>query len=224
LPYFKKRFKLLVDSTSERLFEDQFAGSSTIDQQNSSDKNYSLSTALRWSLIKTINQHWVIDSGVRVRFPPKAYLNTEYEAQKKLPHNWNFNFNQKLFAVINDESGGTSTFELSHPLCPKKLFKIHQRFHLTDETEELEITHGYQFYHQIDSKKALYVGAHVYGHTEPDFEHTGWGISSQYKMNIFRPWMFLFIEPNITYPRDENWKAQHAFSIGFESYIGHLKH
>ena len=222
LPYFKQKFKLLVDSTSERLFDDQFTGSKTLDPQQN-DQNYTLSTALRWSLFKTLRQHWVIDSGVKVRLPPKVFLRTEYQAQRELPHDWTFNFNQKLFGVINDESGGTSTFELSHPLSPRRLFKVHQRFHLTDETEELEMTHGYQYYQQIDSKKGISFGAYVFGHTEPTLEHTGWSINCQYKMNFYRPWMFFFAEPSITYPRDEHWKAQHAFSLGFETYIGHLK-
>ena len=223
LPYFKKKFKLLIDSTSERLFEDQFAGSTTLGQQQQTDNNYSLSTALRWSLLKTINQHWVIDSGIKVRLPPKVYLKTEYQAKRKLSHNWTFNFNQKLFGIINDESGGTSTFELSHPLGPKRLFKVHQRFHLTDKTEELEATHGYQYYQQIDAKKGFSIGAYLYGHTEPEIEHTGWAISTQYKMNIFRPWVFFFVEPSISYPRDTHWKAQHSFSLGFESYFGNLR-
>jgi hypothetical protein len=225
LPYFKRRFKLVVDSASESLLNEEFLGKSSTEQEldRNNDKNYSLSTALRWSIFNNLKHHWVVDSGVKIKLPMKAYLRTEYQYIKHLRYGWSLLFNQKLFAVINDESGSASLLEFSHPISDNRLLKFHHHFRLTDETDDLEFTHGLTMYQSLGrANRAISYGGHFYGRTDPKVEHIGWSIYSQYRQNIFRPWMFFYFEPSISYPREEQWKAQHHFTVGFESYFGKI--
>lgn len=224
LPHFKKRFKLIIDSATDSLLQNDEGGQNRLEQGQTQDgEDFSFTTALRWSLFSSLRQHWVIDSGVKLKSPLQAFVRTEYSYQKSLNRNWTFDFNQKLFGFINNESGGSTTFDFSKLISASRLFKVHQRLHLSDESEELELTHGYILHQTISPKKNLSLGCFVYGHTDPELEHTNWLISTEYRQNIFRPWLFFYATPSISYPRSEHWKPQHQLTLGLETFFGRFQ-
>jgi hypothetical protein len=225
LPYFNKKFKLVINSAKDQIFSEELYGTEdSLRAQNSTNNNsYTLSTALRWTILQARHYQLDIDTGIKATLPVKIFAKTHYEHIIPINTVWDFCFREQLFAVLNDESGTTTTFDFSRKININRLFRISQRFHFTDESEGLELSHGYTYYQLLNHGRALSYSASVSGHTDPNFEHTDFGLGIQYRQPFLRKWIQLFIEPELHYPRSENWKAQHQISFGLESLFGNPK-
>jgi hypothetical protein len=225
LPYFKRRFKLVITSATEQFFNEELHGTEDNFRVNESVRgnDYSLSTALRWTMLQAKRYQLNFDSGVKVSFNPKVFIKARYDYLYPINSVWDFQFREQLFGVINDESGSTTSFDFNRKISERRLFNISQRLHYTDRSQGVEFSHGYSLYQILENNRAISYSCSVSGHSDPVVEHTDFGLGIQYRQPIFRSWMQLFIEPEMHYPRAYHWEPQHQITIGLESIFGNPK-
>jgi hypothetical protein len=222
LPKMQRRWKLLVNSTTETFFNKSLTGTGDPFRLGESSENVSqvLTTALRWNLIQDVRQILNIDLGAKVRSSPKAYLKGNYLKRWALPLSWEIVFNQHVFGVINGDSGSSTSLDFNRPFSPDRLYRIHHRYTRLFEEHSSTWQHSHSLYQVLSKKATLALHASVSGEHKRIWKHNDIAFALQYKRNFFRPWIWGFIEPEIHHPRTRHWKRTHQITLGLETLFG----
>jgi|SaaInlStandDraft_1057018.scaffolds.fasta_scaffold01201_6 hypothetical protein len=222
LPMMKKRWKLLVNSTTETFFTKRLTGSGDPFRlgESSDNENQVVTTALRWSLIKDVRQILNIDLGAKVRSTPKAYLKANYLKRWPLRNHFEMVFNQHVFGVINDDSGSSTSLDFTRNYGKNRLYRIHHRVSRIFEDDFFTSQVSHSLYQILSPKATLALHASISGDNQTQWRHNDIAFAFQYKRSFFRPWIWFFIEPELHHPRYRDWKRTHQVTLGVETLFG----
>lgn len=222
LPKIKKRWKLLVDSTTETFFTKTLTGTRDpfrVGEAGDTDDQV-ITTALRWSIIEDVRQILNIDIGAKLRASPKAYVKANYLKRWPLSDKLDMVFNQHVFGVINDDSGSSTSLDFNRNINEELFYRIHHRYTrlFKDNFSTWQVSHS--LYQTLSKRASIAYHVSVSGEHDDRFYHNDFGLAVQYKRNFFRPWMWLFIEPEMHFPRSRDWRRTHQITLGIEALFG----
>ena len=71
---------------------------------------------------------------------------------------------------------------------------------------------------QLDRKSAISFDLGVFGETRPERKETSYHLATRYRRNMYRPWLFLELEPGVDFPLtdDRGRQAVGYFTVVFE--------
>jgi len=220
LPILKKKFKLVVTSTSESLFKEDISG--TNDDFNELDNNgnndNTFTSALGWTLKQTKKLFIDLKVGLKFDIPLEPYVKTQLIRHFKINPTWTFDFEQNLFSIINDETGSTTAFSFSKRLSDNRLVK-QRTYGIISDLRDFEWSHGYSYFQNLGSTRAYSISADINGVTEPRFRQESYRVGAHYRQSFFRPWLFLYCSPALIFPRSENWNGVTQVRIGVDAII-----
>jgi len=224
LPKIKKRWKLLVNSTTESFFTKRLSGAGDPFRLGEAGENVNqvVTTALRWQVVRELHQSLDVDLGAKIRVSPQAYLKGSYLKRWMLRENLDMVFNQNVFGVINGDSGSSTSLNFNRSYGEDRLYCIHHRYtRIFAETfATWQVTHS--LYQVISPRSTIAFHTSVSGDDEIGWRHQDVAFAVQYKRKVFRPWIWIFIEPEIHHPRKQNWQRTHQISVGLETLFGSL--
>lgn len=219
-PVLKKRFKLVLSSTSESLFREELTGTEDnfdeIDQQGETDNTFS--AAVGWTFKQTKKLLLDLKVGLKLDLPLEPYAKTKFIRQFDLGYEWKFNVEQSLFSIINDETGSTTAFTLSKKLSPNRTIST-RTYGFISDLEDFQWNHGYSYFQDIGSDRSYSISTDISGITEPKFQHESYRLGAHYRQKFFRPWLYFYLSPALIFPRTENWDAKPQLRIGVDAII-----
>lgn len=222
LPNLKKKVHLILDSATETFVDREISEDrDPFRTGEASSEDFGVNTALRWIFYEDLRQRFDLDIGARLRFPAQLYIKGRWQRKKQVG-SWLVHFQQNLYAILNDDTGATSALHFHRPIGDRYRFTWRNRINGVINPDRASWSVGPSLHVYLGKKRALRTYVSLSGEAYEDFEHNDVGWAVHYRQNIWRPWMWLFIEPEVHFPRTEDWAAQNRLSIGLESQIGHL--
>ncbi len=208
-PWFKKKLHLLLENESESDARDVLSGgtdSKVGDPTVGLRKQPKETTlSLRWHVLQERASAFSLRAGLRVSpSSPGVRLKARYRYTYGLGERMLARFTQQVFWHPKDQFGENSRVDLERLLTPRNLLRWSLVGGKSQENSDgFEWTASLNLFRNITRKKAFSVGAWVSGHTEPRREMANYGFSARYRQNVYRKWLFLEVEPSMSWRVDE---------------------
>lgn len=164
------------------------------------EKYYSLD--LRWKALEDDKHSFSINPGIRLR-SVKPYIKLRYKYWTLLNPDLYARFTQTVFWRRRDGFGTTSWMELDHPLSRSNLLRWGVGGTFSESSEGVDWSTDLSLFRYITNKKALRFRVGLSGATRPDVLVKRYHTSVLYRRNIYRPWLFLEVEPEWNFLKDE---------------------
>lgn len=223
LPNFKRRFKIIFISDTEQHFDESMDGSinhsENVDRRNN-NKNF-FASALRWSIDLQREHKIDLDAGIKFKFPLSPFARAQYTKKYKLNDDWQLQFSQTIFAVLNDESGETTRFDFDRRLAKKLFFRFSNWATWSDESQGVDLFQSASLYQNICVKSALHYALSWKSITDPKLMSDTYTAQLQYRQNIYRPWFYFILEPAVSYAREDDWHPETRIRFMMQFYFGH---
>lgn len=216
LPKTQKKLKLFFETSSEKNpdnisnqventpTEEIKDGDSVLGIQSDSGEKYG------FKFKPTVGVRLGADSDLFVKFR----LRKEKEYVK-----WNLKWHETLQWYDSIGWGVDSYFELSKKLSDDALFRSSTFARWTNEEDNFDLSQVFSMYHVFSKKRALtyYVGA--YGVSEPSVYATYYLLGANYRQNIHKDYLFLEVEPQIRYQKENAFDAEHSITFRLELFF-----
>ena len=94
-------------------------------------------SALGWTLKQTKKLFIDLKAGLKVASPLEPYVKSRLIRHFKLSNTWSFDFEQNLFAIINDETGSTTSFRFSKRISKNRVLRTNTYGFISDKEDFL---------------------------------------------------------------------------------------
>jgi hypothetical protein len=218
LPNTQNKLRLVLESDDEE--KNNGDTSENITSNRAADSENTTTAGLMY-LVEKSGIKFAATSGVLVKIPIDIFM--KLSAQKSIEFdNWLFKINEQVKWINN--SGLTSNLDLNFDkrLSRKTLFRFVNNVSWNDQDYVILFENGPSLFHEIDKTKAISYHAHVLTHNEPDFLVTNYIISSTYRQNAYKDWLFVSLTPYLNFPRTENFHRVPGFILGLDAIFGHI--
>jgi hypothetical protein len=73
----------------------------------------------------------------------------------------------------------------------------------------------------MDEKNALVYGLYIEGNSQPNYRPEEYLLSTRWRKNALREWLFFEIEPFLIWRREEQFNTSIGIALRVEGYFGH---
>jgi len=218
LPNTEKKFKLVFssdaekeesleervhnDASGERIEADEsFAG---VEYQPAPEKS-------QWNKSFT--------GGIKLRTPLLPFAKFDLDNKWRLSEFWTSEFEQSFWYLDDKGFGETSELSFIRPITDSYQLKVSSELEFRDENNTFSYDLILSTTHRLDHASSIeyYVGS--LGESQPTNQVTHYILGANYRKLLHEDWLFLNIEPGLSFPREENWKAQPSFSLELQIYF-----
>ncbi len=163
-----------------------------------------------------------IDAGVKIRIPPDPYIRTRYQYSRPFLEVYLVRFIETALLSYVQHFRETSQLDLERKITTFTLLRWSNYASYIEGTAGLNWNSGISLITQLSPKSAISYDASTWGVSHPYWTIDNYRIGSRYRRNISRPWLFLELEPEVTWPKDVTGerKSLYAFSITLEVLFG----
>lgn len=219
LPRVNRRFRLIVfggnrDEELEPHPNDAISSSLQTEEEEDRTK-----MGLRYLLYKSLRDRFHFGGGLTVGWPMEAYVRMRYTRLMHLGKHNVVRFSETGFWNTLHGSGETSRLDLERMLPASITGRLSFFASYLEDDSGLQWGVETSFFRQLTPKSAISLDLGTYGVTRPDLI-TNYRVASRYRRNFLRPWLFVELEPEITFPLaadNEKRQAVGAFTLALES-------
>jgi hypothetical protein len=220
LPKISSRLRLVVSGESEAeptpgLPEDP--GNPGFDRtlQNTRLVN----TELRYVAVKKEDIDLFLGAGVRVKIPAEYFVRGRFQLIHRLGDIALLRFAETVFWKDTVGLGETTEIDLERQLRPGTLLRWANSATLSEDSRGLEWGTELSVLQQLSPLSAISLAGGVFGITRPVGVVDSYKISSRYRRNFLRDWLFFELEPEITWPRSPAASYTSALAFTFRTEI-----
>ncbi|MFL0809183.1 MAG: hypothetical protein K6L76_02095 [Agarilytica sp.] len=217
LPNSEDRFKLIFESDPEEDASPQDnERSGKIGNEQLAEDNAIAS--LEYSLQKKEFQ-WrgALDIGSRLNLPPDAFVRLKIKKKTQLGNKWfsKTAFDFPWFAQEGAKPSARQSF--SYSFTPNVSFRnvTHVKYSAQESLRESYLS--FQINHQWSEHLVMEYKLGAYGDSESHNETSAYFAQIGFRQHIYGDWMFLRLVPEVVYPREFDWRAQHAITISLQA-------
>ncbi|GGO65949.1 hypothetical protein [Bowmanella pacifica] len=199
--------------------EDEDAASVKAARNDAIDRRNRFSMALRWTAKKSGDMNISHRIGVGRKLQP--YVKSRIRKTFGLSDINNVNLEASVYYYTQDRFGSHLMAQYEHQLAGNDLFRFDNHFYFRDETDDWIWQHGWYKYSQWDEKTAMIYGLYLEGGTRPNYRIEEYLVSTRWRKNALRKWLFFEVEPFLLWRRDEDFKVSYGLALRVEGYFGH---
>jgi hypothetical protein len=177
-----------------------------------------VNTELRYQFIRTPITDFFIGTGVRVTLPMEAFIRSRYAHIYRLSDVLLFRVAETVFLNYLDDLGETTEISFDRQLNRKTLVRLANSATLSQDIDGMEWGSELLLLRELSPKSAITVAAGAHGNTHIAWDVGKYQVFTRYRRNFLRKWLFLELEPEVSWPRDENggYAADYSFSFRLE--------
>ena len=213
LPNLKNRVDLVFSDYDDEQ-DDNPLQNNRIDRRSEQNR---FSLALQWKAKPNSGLSHRIGIGRRLQ----PFVKSRYRSILNLSTEADLRFETSAYYYSSDGFGAEFALRYSYIFNPKSLFRFNNHFYFRDEKNEWLWQHSWQHLSQIDEKNAFITGLYLEGFTQPNYHLAEYLISTRWRKNALRDWLFFEIEPNVMWRKDEDFSASYGITLRVEGYFGH---
>jgi hypothetical protein len=200
LPRASRKLSLVIIGENPEEFRDSPADDDlarTTGEQPDEDRS---SVGLRYMLYDSLRSILHFGGGVSSLAPFEFYLRVSYRRFLHIGKDNLVRFNQNGFWNSIDGFGETTRFDLEKKLPHRITGRVSMFGTHSEISSGVDWGVETSLYKQLTRKTAASFDLGAYGITRPDFEDTNYRIGVRTRANVLRPWLFLEIRPEVTFP------------------------
>ncbi len=177
-----------------------------------------VNTELRYIINQTTAIDSFIGAGVRLNFPVKTFVRGRYVYTYPLSDVSLVRLGETLFLTNRDGFGETTEISIERLLDSKTVLKWASSGTISESISGLEWGSHLSLIRELSSRSAVSVTGGVYGDTNSAAIASNFRLSTNYRRNFHREWLFYEVEPEIFWPRDAtgSYSANYAIFLRLE--------
>ncbi len=218
LPRLNKRLSLVfTDENDEEL--DLDSGISSLDGDNDNTK-----VGLQYNVREKDNSR--LDFNIGLKSSIKGKANVRYRYELPVGENYINRFTETLYFVDTEGFGLRSRYELDRGLGEGRLLRWSNNARFAEDIDGVHWETRLTLAERFNDKEALSRFAWLAGETRPESWTTSYGLGVRYRRNIYRPWLFMELEPAYAWKRklyDDERQGVVLFTLRFEIFIERLR-
>ena len=222
LPSAERRLSLLFRSNED----DTVADGPQADRiTGAGDDDSGFRGALRWVINRTEAMDLDLDTGVRSDLTTFARL--RYRSVHPLFNEWAWlRFTERV--EWRDPKGwrSRSLFEIDRPLSDVASVRLASEIQYSEKLNEdgrgLGLFQGVDLFLRQSDKAAWNLGVGAAGFTQPEARVDSYRCYVRYRRQVWRPWLFVEMEPFVLWPRDQGYQGVNGFTLRLETLFGRL--
>jgi hypothetical protein len=211
LPRTQKKLKLVIASDPDEQknpieretgeLSPETSGSSKAQKQEDIDNKF------RWKFDPSI--------GIKIRSPLDWYV--RFKGQRQVTFNkWLMSFEETLYWFDSTGAGTDTLLRWDRPISNKFLFRSDSFVRYTTFYKYFEMSQSFSLTQTLSEKRAITYKVGVFSQSEPTIQATTYLINAVYRNNIHKDYLFLDIQPQIFFEKENDFKARSELLIRFE--------
>lgn len=215
LPLTKSRFRFVLES-------DPDDGKSLVDKAaenivgGANTERENATGAFR--IISEAANDWILtnDLGVKIRWPPDPFVRTKAEKELKLSDGWSTEVLASAYWYQSDGVGANIVNNFDKQLTSSLFFRNTAEIRWTEEEDKFEFSETLSLYHSWDPKRVVRYRAGLLSETKPKPRAVDYYLEATYRQKLYRNWLFYEIIPALTFPDDDEYKANPFITVKLE--------
>ena len=214
LPNLKNRVDLVVSDYDDEQ-PDNLLQNTNLDNKNQQNR---FSLALQWKAKPDSGLSHRIGIGRRLQ----PFFKSRYRTILGFNEQSDLRLESSVYYYSSDGFGAELAASYGYVFTPSSLFRFNNRFFFRDRTNDWLWQHSWQNLVQIDEKNALICGLYIEGLSQPNYHLEEYLVSSRWRINALRDWLFFEMEPYVTWRKDEAFSASYGIGLRVEGYFGQI--
>ena len=154
--------------------------------------------------------------GIKIRSPLDWYARVKGN-REILFDKWNLGIYQNFYWFDSSGFGSETTMRWDRAFSDKFLFRSESFVRYTDLNDYFDMSQTFSIIHTLSMKRAITYKVGVFGQSEqPAFHATDYLINALYRSNIHKDYLFLDIQPQILFEKENNFDSRLEFLIRLE--------
>lgn len=216
LPGIKKKYRLVVESDPV----EQLDPLELENRQKTLDPNTEQNRGVYTGVEKSSGLlGWNIKPslGVKIRTPLDYYARLRLERSDYF-QKWALYLNESLYWFDSSGSGFDSTMRWDRPLHDTLLFRTTSFLRYTKETEYFDLSQTAEIIHTINSRSAITYKVGMFGNSNNSLHAKTYLTSLLFRYNLHSDYLFMDLQPQIFFDKNNNFEPQHEFLMRIEIY------
>jgi hypothetical protein len=219
LPRTQERLKLLVERDVENLTKPA-AQRETEVAAGVAERDDNPYVALRAVAAERLNVGLTADVGVRVRsVEPDPFVRLRAERVFAWS-GWTIPLSETLLWRRSEELSAATELVFLYPLSQRVALSLISNATWRRPLQGFELGQTAAVFWRASERSVAGTELVVIGHTEPQSELTAYSAALRYRRLIYRDWLVLELRPQLTYPRDKDFRAVPSFTLQLEAWFG----
>ena len=135
---------------------------------------------------------------------------------------WEGRITDRLRYYSDDGWENRVTYDIESHFSDRYFFRTSLNAIFAERYEGIPSSTILQLYQVLSIDKAILYESGMYLDTEPDFDVTDIQLKIRYRQRFFRDWLVLEIGPQLTFPKDHDYKINPGIVVRFEADFGYL--
>lgn len=215
LPKFKNQVDVVFSD-----YDDELEKAPVKAAQNEvlSDQNR-FNLALRWIRKTDEKSVWSHRIGVGRKLQP--FVRSRYSRVFEVDSKNNFRTEVSGYYYTKDGLGAHFGLQYEHGMSENSVLRIDNNFYYRDETNDWLWQHSFYGMAQMSDRSAFISGLYIEGESRPNYQVSEYLISSRWRRNALRDWLYFEVEPFVLWRRDEDFSASYGLALRVEGFFGH---
>jgi len=175
--------------------------------------------ALRWILKSDAQSIWSHRVGVGRKLQP--FVRSRYAEVMALSEKNTVRMEFSSYYYAKDGFGSHLGLQYEHGLTDMSFLRFDNNFYYRDETSDWLWQHSMYNMRQLNDEAALIYGLYLEGNSKPNYQISEYLVSSRWRKNALREWLFFEVEPFVLWRRNEDFSASYGVALRVEGFFGH---
>jgi hypothetical protein len=197
IPNTKRQLKLLIDSD----VNDQ---SSLVDKKLDTQQD-TFTTVGIGRTRETKNFQIDTQVGAKFSYPIDPFARVKVEITGNLSDNWTNGFEQKAWYFHEEGWGESSEYFLLTELNEHYQLRISTEAQYQKQHEGFELGQFFTLYEHIPGSNWHSFSIGVTGSNQPNLRVNTYFLAANYRLPLFKDWIFLTLDPRFTFLREDSW-------------------
>lgn len=217
MPHSKERLRFSIESTPADMQGTQ------LEQQNSLVENPAgepqQSALLEAILKQTKSWRLSTDLGIKLHTPVDPFIRIR---GRKAWHfdPWRVRFTQTLFEFKSTGAGARSLLDLERSIDPQHLLRLSSSGTWWDAGQTYHWSQYFTLFNQLNAHRAIAYNATINGSDHDGNRIDSFIVDIRLRQRIHRNWLYFEIEPALSYPRSDRFKANASLTLRLEILFG----
>jgi hypothetical protein len=218
LPRFSERVRLIVEGRSETAQAARTPDEGALLEPRVTDGNR-VDIGLRYTFVERSRTNLSLSGGLRLDAPTDPFVRARYRYLQPLGERSLARVTQNLFWQDDEGFGESTRIDLESRLAPDSLLRWSTSGLFSESSDGWEWRTEGDFFRRLSRRTALNFGVSAEGVTRPSAVVDSYRTHLRFRRNFLRDWLFYEIEPELRWPREEDYDLTPGIILRLEAQL-----
>ena len=154
-----------------------------------------------------------IDTGIKIQVPLGPFARMRYQYTKPFGDNYVIRLTETGLWRYTERFTETSQLDLEREISTFTLLRWRNYATVTDGMAGVTWNSGISLITELTPKSAISLDTSMWGVNHPDWTIQNYRVGSRYRRNMYRPWLFFEMEPEVTWPKEDGVPMHSVYAV-----------